>query len=191
MPRPARRSRSAASAGANSYYSRYWTKGTAFRPPTSITSSVGAGRKATVEERASVGQLHQPDLAGRRPRERSLLVTEQLRLRQALRHGRAVERDERLVVAPRQAVDLVAISSFPVPDSPTTSTETSELATLATMSSAARMLASSVTISASRAPRAGPSLPGAPTSTSDLWASAAFHTSATSRSGWIGFSRKS
>ena len=56
------------------------------------------------EERPAVGELEAPRLAGHGARERAALVAEELALDELLRDGRAVDLDERLVLAARVLV---------------------------------------------------------------------------------------
>src|SRR5690606_15687393 len=67
---------------------------------------VGAHVPDLVEEqRAAVGGLEAADSTRDRPRERALLVTEELALEKLLRNRRAIDRHERPVAAVRQLVD--------------------------------------------------------------------------------------
>ena len=74
------------------------------------------------EDRAAVGRLEAAGLVVDGAGERPLDVAEQLALQQALAEGAAVDADVGAVGARAEAVDGRAISSLPVPVSPTSRT---------------------------------------------------------------------
>ena len=100
-----------------------------------------------VEEQHAAGrQLDLARLGLLRARERAALVAEQLRLEQLLRQRGAVQRDERSLASARDARWMnLATTSFPVPDSPVTSTVVSVLATCAALFSTSSHSADSPT----------------------------------------------
>lgn len=113
-------------------------------------SDLGLGRQVpdlVKEDRPAIGQLKPSQSPLERAGERALLVSEQLRGNERRRNRCAVYGDKRPGCPLRALVYGPAISSLPVPVSPSTSTVESDGATLVTWINTLRMTSDEPTIS--------------------------------------------